>query len=82
MSNQDVTHGYAGRDPECGCIVACTIDTGDKTTADDVADFIRQGLTIDRMFIEEIRAAFGCVHRRAERKAKAQPAPATVEMQL
>ena len=36
---------------------AVTADTGDKRTADDVADFMRVGCTIERVAIEVARKA-------------------------
>lgn len=57
------THCYTAR-KECGCVVAVTVDTGDKETAKNVGEWIRDGLTIHRQTIEEFRNApagwFGC----------------------
>lgn len=77
----EATHAYIGRDRECGCVVAATTDTADKQTAKDVAEFIRDGLIVERVTIAYVREHLGCEHRNAKRQAK-QAAPATMEMHL
>jgi hypothetical protein len=48
---------YIGR-CKCGAIVAACVDTPDrkKETAKDVAEFISDGLTVERMSVEDVRA--------------------------
>ena len=48
----DYTHAYIGKLP-CGCVVACVVDMPDhkKSTADDVAEFIREGYEVQRIEI-------------------------------
>jgi len=77
------THSYIGRDPECNCIVAATVDNPDhpKRVAREVAKFIRQGLTVERVEHEIVRQHFGCEHREAKRLAK-KTAQAAVEITL
>jgi len=60
---------YIGR-AKCGCIVAVTCDTETNTlVADDVAEFIRSGLTIEHMDIETFRnGCFGHAQTCKERK--------------
>lgn len=48
------THEYIARKP-CGCCVACAIDLGDDDTADSVAEWIRWGLTVERVSHEDFR---------------------------
>lgn len=53
---------YIGR-AECGCVVAVTVNMADhpKDVAKDVAEWIRDGLSIEGHTIEEVRAGpFGC----------------------
>lgn len=63
---------YTASKPDCGCIVAATvIDQHEKRTAAYVAEWIYQGLLIDRMKVSEFRAAirtkpFGCEHNQDE----------------
>lgn len=49
------THAYVGR-KDCGCTVAAVVDCGTKETAKDVADFIRSGLKVERVLIDDVRA--------------------------
>lgn len=58
------THSYIGR-KSCGCVVAARVDTGDKDTANDVADFIKSGLSIERVTHEVAcnLLTFDCPHR-------------------
>ncbi len=42
------THVYIGR-TSCGCCVALRSDTGDAATAKSVAEFIEEGLTVNRV---------------------------------
>ncbi len=51
---QKATHCYVGSKP-CGCVVAGVVDEGTKETARDVADFIRSGLSVLRLSLEEYR---------------------------
>jgi hypothetical protein len=60
----DTTHVYVGR-LACGCMVAARSDTpGEpKRVAKDVAKFMRQGMTVDRMPLQAFREStepFGC----------------------
>lgn len=54
------THVYVGRD-KCGCAVAVITDVehpnAKKETAKEVADFIKSGLTVERMAITDWRKA-------------------------
>ncbi len=55
---------YIGR-KVCGCVVAATSISGQNPTevANDVADFIRSGLTIEKVTSEYVRLNFkGCPH--------------------
>ena len=56
-------YSYIGR-AACGCVVAVTTDdpTDRKHTGRRVAEFIADGLTIERMSIADFRALphFGC----------------------
>lgn len=55
MSDTD-THSYIGRAP-CGCVRAATVDLASdpKGVARDVADFIKDGLTIERVPHQYVR---------------------------
>lgn len=72
----NATHAYLGR-KVCGCVVAITVDDTDnrKWTADAVAEFIRDGLTVDRVTIEDGRKAlnFCQCERQAELPMEAVP---------
>jgi hypothetical protein len=48
MPNEKPTHVYVGR-KECGCVIALATDMRDKHTGDNVAEFISDGLTVDRV---------------------------------
>lgn len=48
------THIYIGR-AKCGCVVAARSDYGDRSTANDVAQFIRDGYTIERVELASLR---------------------------
>ena len=53
------THCYAGICPECGALCASRYDSGDKKEiAKDVAEFIADGLTIERVTLAEIGERF------------------------
>ena len=56
---------YIGR-AECGCIVACCVDNPfhKKDTAEALSDFIKDGLTIERVTVQFVRENFGCKHRK------------------
>lgn len=65
MTRQDDDHkfAYIGRD-EHGCLVAARVDMGDEETGEDVAEFIKDGLTIERVTCDYVRAAdWGCKHK-------------------
>jgi len=51
----DIQFAYAGRKP-CGCTVAVVVDDPDfpKDVAKDVSNFIKSGLTIERVPIETV----------------------------
>lgn len=53
-----IEHSYIGR-ASCGCVLAATVDEGDKRTAEAVAEFISDGLTIERVTHDYVRANFG-----------------------
>ena len=50
-------HAYVGV-KKCGCAVAAVVDNPDhaKDVAKEVADFIKSGLTIERVPVEVVRA--------------------------
>lgn len=53
------THVYVGR-AKCGCMMTCVLDVqespkGVMVTAKYVAQFIKKGLTIERMTLAEFR---------------------------
>ena len=54
---------YIGR-KRCGCVVAMVVDLADKVTADAVAEFIKDGLVIERVTTEAARTLPGCKHSR------------------
>lgn len=64
------THCYVGR-KTCGCVMAVVVDEPDrpKDTARSVAEFIKDGLSISRMLIEDFRndksITFMCTHSEA-----------------
>lgn len=53
-SAMQATHLYIGRKP-CGCAVAAVTDLGDKDTAESVADYIKSGMTVERITVEQYR---------------------------
>lgn len=59
-------YSYIGRWP-CGCVVAVVHDEKDKFTAEAVADFIKSGLTVERVTDQYVRENFidgnDCPHR-------------------
>ena len=59
------THAYIGKLP-CGCAVACVVDMPDrkKSTAEDVAEFIREGYTVERIEIGQGVKLQRCTHSR------------------
>jgi len=61
----EATHAYIGR-KACGCIVAAVLDTPGypKRAAKEVAKFIRDGLTVERVENSVVRAEFGCKHNK------------------
>jgi len=48
---------YIGRQPSCGSVVAVTVDTADskKRTARYIAEWIREGMAIERVSLETFR---------------------------
>lgn len=59
---------YVGR-KECGCFVAAIVDAPEhrKDTAREVAKWIRQGLAIERMSVEDVRQKLmRCPHTDAQ----------------
>jgi hypothetical protein len=61
-----MTMAYAAR-KSCGCLVACTVDLPKyaKDTAKDVAKWIRDGLTVERLDVEVVRQQFkSCPHKK------------------
>lgn len=46
---------YIARNPACGCVCGIVSDRRDKTTAADVAQLIRDGLTISHVTWEEFQ---------------------------
>jgi hypothetical protein len=59
----DTRMDYIAR-KKCGCVVGICIDHADKDTARRVADWIKDGLTIDRVPVKEAVALFTtpCTH--------------------
>lgn len=56
---QKATHCYVAR-AACGCAVAVVVDSGDKATGRDVAEFIAKGFTVERISLDDNRAvAYG-----------------------
>lgn len=59
-------HSYIGR-RKCGCVIAITVDFGDKDTSVQVARFIADGLTVERVTREAARGLLididDCPHR-------------------
>ena len=58
---------YVATVPGCGCVVATTVDAPEyaRDTAKEVAAWVRDGLTISRHTVEEVRAMpfRRCPHR-------------------
>jgi len=70
------THCYVGILP-CGCCVAAVVDTGDRFTAKETAEFIRRGYTVERKPIEWVRENLHrCIHQKAKPKEADLPLPA------
>lgn len=68
---------YIGREADCGCVTCVTIDNPDhkREVAKDVAQWVRWGMTVERVAADEARQMFtSCPHR--EQKAAAQTAEA------
>jgi len=57
MSNEP-EYSYIGR-AACGCVLAATVDEADQRTAEAVSEFIIDGLTIERVTHDYVRANFG-----------------------
>jgi hypothetical protein len=53
-------HAYIGI-KKCGCVVAATMDMPEhaKQVGKDVAGFISEGLTVERISTEEVRVRLG-----------------------
>jgi len=51
---ESATHEYIGR-AKCGCCLSVCVDLGDSGTANNVADFIRDGLYVERVTREQFR---------------------------
>jgi len=61
----DTTHAYLGL-KDCGCAVAAVVDEKNhqKDVAKSVANFIKDGLRIERVTIEEARETLhSCDHK-------------------
>ena len=59
------THAYIGV-KDCGCVVAITVDTPQrpKEVAIDVAEFIENGLHIERLPLDDARTKIKpCIHK-------------------
>ena len=55
------SYTYIGR-KSCGCFVAASVE-GTSHTADNVAEFLRDGLAIERLRTVHVRTLkFGCTH--------------------
>lgn len=78
------THDYVGR-AACGCVYACGWDMGDKDTAQMVAGWVKQGLTIERMPVADagaaLKAGLECQHERAEKPGSKAPKPPRLSVQ-
>ena len=64
------TMAYIGR-KKCGCYVAATVDDPNdpKETAKSVADFVKSGLTIERVTAQFVRDNLHfCKHKKAEKQ--------------
>jgi len=62
----NASHAYIGREENCGCVTCVTLDVPDHKTdvAKDIARWIRQGMTVERVPVEDARSAFtSCPHR-------------------
>jgi hypothetical protein len=66
-----MTYAYVGR-AECGCIRAITVDRGDKYTGKTVAEFIEDGLTVERMAVDPVDGIRidHCLHGEMVRKSE------------
>ena len=67
---------------KCGCVVAAAVDSPDrpKDVAKDVAGFIRDGLTIERVSVEEVRERFNDCQ--CDEKPVAAAAPRSDQMEF
>lgn len=54
-------YAYIGR-KWCGCIVGCATDFGDKYTARWLSDFVKEGLTVERVKLEDVHLDIDCPH--------------------
>lgn len=79
---REATYSYIGR-LVCGCVVAAVVDTQDKETGKCVADFVKDGLTIERVEHEYVRQnlTFRCPHGNNDPKPK-RPTKKTVQPSL
>lgn len=65
MDNDKDVMAYQGR-KGCGCVVAVTVDLPEykKDTAKELAKWIRQGLSVERVTCEVARQSFTiCPHK-------------------
>ena len=53
------THGYAGYCAKCGALCAMQVDWMNKRTGKAVAEFIADGLIVQRELIAVMRAKWG-----------------------
>lgn len=62
----DQVMAYVGR-KSCGCIVCAIVDVPNmkKEIAEDLSNWVLDGLTIDRVPVDEVRVAFtaDCTHK-------------------
>lgn len=55
---------------ECGCITAwCSAELKPESIAEEVAEWIKSGRSVERMTTEDARQQFGCIHERQRRRA-------------
>lgn len=71
MDNTKPEYAYIGR-LSCGCVVAVVADFGDKDTDRTVAEFIKNGLTVERVSHDYVRENFidisQCPHRQHQHR--------------
>lgn len=71
QEERDKAMCYIGRS-SCGCVVAVAVDEPkyQKDNAKEIGNWIRNGLTVERMSVVEARKTFGCPHRAKKPKDK------------